>query len=341
MKIKLEILYSDGGGGTFSFDKEIISVGRSSSNDLVISDEMVSRTHCELHIKGDDRINVICKSSKNGIIFKDKIVDSCEISNDFPLFSLGNTDIKLIQSESSDRTRKMDLNDLVDIRGRNNKVTFGYVSTLHFKIFVFILFYTSFFYLNEYKEEQIDFFLNLFGLILGFFIFSFFTKLFLIRIKGKCTFLEAQSSLLFFINLGYFFSLFDLVFLQFFPEYSSDVESIFAVAIVSIFYMKIRKYSLKGLKLSGKNIFILIAICIIPAISYVFLDSDIKNEQIQEKSLPSWEKVDTPKFINIITPYVFDFKRISKIHESYDFFQEFEQKCISLNDERCDDVEGK
>ena len=341
MKIKLEILYSDGGGGVYSFDKEIISVGRSSSNDLVISDEMVSRTHCELHIKGDEKINVICKSSKNGIIYKDKIVDSCEISNDFPLFSLGNTDIKLIQYENSDRTRKMDLNELVDTRGKNNKATFGYVSTLHFKIFVFLLLYTSFFYLYEYKEEQIDFFLNLLGLILGFFIFSFFTKLFLGRIKGKCTYLEAQSSLLFFINLGYFFNLFELVFLQFFPEYSSNIHSIFAVAIVSIFYLKIRKYSLKGLKLSGKNTFILIAICIIPAISYVFLDSDIENDQIQEKSLPSWEKVDKPNFINILTPYVFDFKRISGMDENYDFFQEFQQKCISLNDERCDEVEGE
>ena len=46
----LDILYSDGGYKSFSLNKQVSRLGRSSSSDLVLHDDEVSGTHAELHV---------------------------------------------------------------------------------------------------------------------------------------------------------------------------------------------------------------------------------------------------------------------------------------------------
>jgi len=79
MVIKIELLGSGADRRTYTFDKNVVTIGRSPENDLVIDSSQVSKHHCRV-IRTGDRLEIEDLKSTNGTRINGQVITRATIA---------------------------------------------------------------------------------------------------------------------------------------------------------------------------------------------------------------------------------------------------------------------
>ncbi len=119
---KLELTVSKGpdAGATLSVAGTSVRIGSSPENDLVLTDETVSRRHCEVMLT-ERGIRVLDAGSTNGVLVGKCWVDDATFSGAVEL-ELGDTVIELVPLAETVEREQLDANGFGDLLGRSPKM---------------------------------------------------------------------------------------------------------------------------------------------------------------------------------------------------------------------------
>ena len=94
MKLSISVVMGSGKGTKQTFSEFPISIGRYPENDIIITDNIVSRRHAVIAIE-DDQLIAIDLNSTNGTYINNLKVDGQMPLNDGELIVIGQTGLKI------------------------------------------------------------------------------------------------------------------------------------------------------------------------------------------------------------------------------------------------------
>lgn len=326
MKIKITVTYPDGRNHECEFLSTKVTIGRNSSNDLILDDGHVSREHCALIVDSNGLVHVSSFQSKNGLIIDGQVVNEHFFNSNMSSFFIGKVKVEFhYLANENDETTIFDLQSLNDNRDnqpqtsvnlkyhKKQSVLFSYVSL--FLVFN-ILSFTEI-YLSQFMGDKEFLLVEWVGANFGIPFFGLFLMLFLRLFNKRIPFSECVKYLLLLFSFIFFIQILDF-FLD--GKFQSLVDSATGLGfIMLILYLKKKSISIIPSSKKLKKGFMIF--CFFSIVIFLFLDEEgEESNKINEINYVQKSKWDKKIIINRVTPFYFDSLK-EDIGKDYDFFK--------------------